>query len=127
MSISRLHLYQYSFRACFQILSLCRNVTRCAPMFGQLSLNTAVLRSVCTNKKMGCTFQRIPFYDDISNLSDLLQFAVAIFSRAAKFFLDADELVVLRNTVGTAHRTCLNLTRVSSHGNISNRCVLGLS
>lgn len=79
-------------------------------MFGQLSLNTAVLRSVCTNKKMGCTFQRIPFYDDISNLSDLLQFAVAIFSRAAKLFLDADELVVLRNTVGTAHRTCLNLT-----------------
>lgn len=61
-------------------------------------------------QKMGCTFQRIPFYDDISNLSDLLQFAVAIFSRAAKLFLDADELVVLRNTVGTAHRTSLNLT-----------------
>lgn len=110
MSISRLHLYQYSFRSCFQILSLCRNVTRCAPMFGQLSLNTAVLRLVCTNKKWDAAIRRIPFYDDISNLSDLLQFAVAIFSRAAKFFLDADELVVLRNTVGTAHRTSLNLT-----------------
>ena len=61
-------------------------------------------------KKWDAPFQRIPFYDDISSLLDLLQFAVAIFSRAAKFFLDADELVVLCHTVGTAHRTCLNLT-----------------
>ena len=61
-------------------------------------------------KKWDAAIRRIPFYDDISNLSDLLQFAVAIFSRAAKLFFDADELVVLRNTVGTAHRTSLNLT-----------------
>lgn len=40
---------------------------------------------------------------------ELAKLLIAIFCYATKLFLNADELVVLRHTVGTAHRTGLDL------------------
>jgi chromate transport protein ChrA len=43
---------------------------------------------------------------------------------ALTLLFDTDKLVVLCHTVGTAHRTGLNLTRVCSNSNISDCCIL---
>ena len=40
----------------------------------------------------------------------LFQLLVTVLCGAAEFLFDANELVVLGHSVGTAHRTCLDLT-----------------
>ena len=64
----------------------------------------------------------------INFISSLLfQLLVTVRCVIAQLLFDADKLVVLSHTVGTAHRTRLNLTGVSCYGNIGNRCVLGFT
>ena len=50
-----------------------------------------------------------------------------VFSDWAQFILNADQLVVLRDTVCTAHRTGLDLARVGRHGDVGDRRVFGLA
>jgi hypothetical protein len=45
----------------------------------------------------------------------------------AQVFFDAQQLVVLCHTVGTGHRTCLDLQRVGTDGDIGNRRIFGLA
>ena len=59
--------------------------------------------------------------------SFLFQFLITVSCIIAQLLFDADKLVVLSHTVGTAHRTRLNLTRVSCYGNISNCSILGFT
>ena len=59
--------------------------------------------------------------------SFLFQFLITVSCIIAQLLFDADKLVVLSHTVGTAHRTRLNLTRVCCYGNIGNRSVLGFT
>ena len=59
--------------------------------------------------------------------SFLFQLLVTVRCVIAQLLFNADKLVVLSHTVGTAHRTRLNLTRVSCYGNIGNRSVLGFT
>ena len=42
--------------------------------------------------------------------SFLFQLRITVSCAIAQLLFDADKLVVLSHTVGTAHRTCLNLT-----------------
>ena len=50
---------------------------------------------------------------------ELLDALVAVDSQVTELFFDAEELVVLSHTVGTAERTGLDLTRVRSHSDVS--------
>lgn len=59
--------------------------------------------------------------------SFLFQPLITISCVIAQLLFDADKLVVLSHTVGTTHRTRLNLTGVSCYGNISNCCLLGFT
>ena len=59
--------------------------------------------------------------------SKLFQFLITVRCVIAQLLFNADKLVVLSHTIGTTHRTRLDLTRVSSYGNISNRCILGFT
>ena len=59
--------------------------------------------------------------------SFLFQFLITVSCIIAQLLFDADKLVVLSHTVGTAHRTRLNLTRVCCYGNIGNRSVLSFT
>src|SRR5574340_204111 len=47
--------------------------------------------------------------------------------RVAEFFLDAQQLVVLRHAIGTRQRAGLDLARIGGHRQIGNRGVLGLA
>ena len=42
-----------------------------------------------------------------------------IYSIAAELALNFEQTVVLGDTVGTAHRTCLNLAGIESNGDVS--------
>ena len=44
-----------------------------------------------------------------------------------QFLLNAEQLVVLGDPVGTAQRTGFDLTRVGSHCNVCNGCIFGLT
>lgn len=68
---------------------------------------------------------KLVFSNFISSL--LFQLLITISCAIAQLLFDADKLVVLSHTVGTAHRTRLNLTRVCCYGNISNCCILGFT
>lgn len=68
---------------------------------------------------------KLVFSNFISSL--LFQLRITVSCAIAQLLFDADKLVVLSHTVGTAHRTCLNLTRVCCYGNISNCCILGFT
>ena len=46
-----------------------------------------------------------------------------IYCACAKFFLNAQKLVVFGNTLGSAWGTCLNLAGVQCYCKISNRCI----
>ena len=59
--------------------------------------------------------------------SKLFQLLITVSCAIAQLLFDADKLVVLSHTVGTTHRTRLNLTRVSCYGNISNCSILGFT
>ena len=59
--------------------------------------------------------------------SFLFQLLITVSCAIAQLLFDADKLVVLSHTVGTAHRTRLNLTGVCCYGNISNCCILGFT
>ena len=59
--------------------------------------------------------------------SFLFQFLITVSCIIAQLLFDADKLVVLSHTVGTTHRTRLNLTGVSCYGYISNRSILGFT
>ena len=68
---------------------------------------------------------KLVFSNFISSL--LFQLRITVSCAIAQLLFNADKLVVLSHTVGTAHRTCLNLTRVCCYGNISNCCILGFT
>ena len=57
----------------------------------------------------------------------LLDALVAVDSEVAELFFDAEELVVLSHTVGTAERTGLDLTRVRSYSDVSDRSIFRLT
>ena len=57
----------------------------------------------------------------------LLDALVAINSEVTKFFLDAEELVVLRHTVRTAQRTSLDLTRVGGNCDVSDSSIFSFT
>ena len=59
--------------------------------------------------------------------SFLFQLLITVRCAIAQLLFDADKLVVLGHTVGTAHRTCFDLTGVSCYGNISNCSILGFT
>lgn len=59
--------------------------------------------------------------------SFLFQLLITVRCVITQLLFDADKLVVLSHTIGTAHRTRLNLTRVCCYGNISNCCILGFT
>ena len=59
--------------------------------------------------------------------SFLFQLLITVRCVITQLLFDADKLVVLSHTVGTAHRTRLNLTRVCCYSNIGNRSVLGFT
>ena len=61
---------------------------------------------------------------DALRLSDAL---VAVNREAAELFLDAEELVVLGHTVGTAEGAGLNLAAVGGHCDVGDGSVLGLA
>ena len=57
----------------------------------------------------------------------LLDALVAVDSQVTELFFDAEELVVLSHTVGTAERTGLDLTRVRSYSDVSDRSIFRLT
>ena len=57
----------------------------------------------------------------------LLDALVAVDSEVTELFFDAEELVVLGHTVGTAERTGLDLTRVRSYSDVSDRSIFRLT
>ena len=57
----------------------------------------------------------------------LLDTLVAVDSEVTELFFDAEELVVLSHTVGTAERTGLDLTRVRSYSDVSDRSIFRLT
>lgn len=57
----------------------------------------------------------------------LLDALVAVDSQVTELFFDAEELVVLSHTVGTAERTSLDLTRVRSYSDVSDRSIFRLT
>ena len=59
--------------------------------------------------------------------SGLLDALVAVDSEVTELFFDAEELVVLGHTVGTAKRTGLDLTRVRSYSDVSDRSIFRLT
>ena len=52
---------------------------------------------------------------------------VTINGEITEFLLDAEELVVLSHTVGAAERTGLDLTRVGSHGDVSDGSIFSFA
>ena len=56
-----------------------------------------------------------------------LHFVHAVNRVVAKFLFDAEELVVFRDTVGTAHRTGLDLAGVGGHRDVGDGGVLGFT
>ena len=52
---------------------------------------------------------------------------VTINGEITEFLFDAEELVVLSHTVGAAERTGLDLTRVGSHGDVSDGSIFSFA
>ena len=65
--------------------------------------------------------------DFLSGLGHFGLFAIAVGCVGTEFFLDAEELVVLGHTVGTACRTGLDLSGVGSYGDVGDGSVLGFA
>ena len=57
----------------------------------------------------------------------LFQLLITVRCVITQLLFNADKLVVLGHTVGTTHRTRLNLTRVGCYGNIGNCSILGFT
>ena len=69
-------------------------------------------------------FIRFIYAINFEHLLILFQFFITVSSVLSQLLLDTDKLVVLCHTVGTAHRTCLDLTRVGCHSDIGDCRIL---